>query len=259
MAPAAENGGRAAPRDSAPGLLDDADVDLSFAGPEPALPSAPWHARALDLASAYLPLAMMAGLAAATWWLLQSSPAPEAARDDRAQRHEPDYVMRRFVVERYTATGALKTRIAGATLRHYPDNDTLEVDDARIESIADSGLVTTATAKRALSNGDGSEVQLLGDARIVRPPVGREPETVFTGEFFHAFRNSEQVQSHLPVVVTQGGDVVRAQGGMHYDHLARTAELKGPTRATLAVRPAGGARPAAAPATTADARSGPAR
>lgn len=244
-------GAAAAPRppDSAPGLLDDADVDLSFAGPEPVLPSAPWHARWADLGSAYLPLALMAALAGATWWLVQSAPGPEARADDRRTRHEPDYIMQRFVVQRYAADGTLKTRITGATLRHYPDHDTLEVDDARIESIAANGVVTTATAKRALANGDGSEVQLLGDARIVRPATGREPETVFTGEFFHAFRNSEQVQSHLPVVMTQGQDVVHAQGGMHYDNLARTADLKGPTRATLTVRPA--RAPASAPASAA--------
>ncbi len=218
---------------SAPGLLDDADVDLSFAGPEPVVPTAPWYARWLDLGSAYLPLLLMASLAAATWWLVQATPTPDVHRDDRKTRHEPDYVMQRFVVNRYAADGSLKTRLTGVTLRHYPDNDTLEVDDARIESIAKDGVVTTATARRALANGDGSEVQLLGDARIVRPAVGKSPETVFTGEFFHAFRNTEVVQSHLPVVMTQGQDVVHAQGGMHYDHLARIADLKGPTRATL--------------------------
>jgi hypothetical protein len=32
--------------------LDDDPVDLSFAGPEPVVPTAPWHLRLFDLVSA---------------------------------------------------------------------------------------------------------------------------------------------------------------------------------------------------------------
>jgi len=53
----------------ASGLEEDDEVDLSFAGPEPVVPTAPWHLRLFDLVSAYLPLVMMAVLAAGTWWL----------------------------------------------------------------------------------------------------------------------------------------------------------------------------------------------
>ena len=92
--------------------------------------------------------------------------------------------------------------------------------------------MTLATARRALANGDGSEVQLLGDARVVRPANGKEEAVEFRGEFLHAFRNVEQVRSHLPVVVTQGTSVVRA-AGMEYDNLARSSSCKGRSSATL--------------------------
>ena len=54
------------------GLDDDDPVDLSFAGPEPVVPTAPWYLRLFDLASAYLPLLMMAVLAAGTWCGVQT-------------------------------------------------------------------------------------------------------------------------------------------------------------------------------------------
>src|SRR6185436_6947233 len=94
-------------------------------------------------------------------------------------RHEPDYVMTSSVVQRFAADGTLRTQIEGDTLRHYPDDDTLEIDSARIRSIADNGAVTLATARRALANGDGSEVQLIGDARVNRLPFGKEEEVEF--------------------------------------------------------------------------------
>ena len=42
--------------------------------------------------------------------------------------------MTRFVVQRFDPDGSLRTQIEGERLRHFPDNDTLEVDDARRSS-----------------------------------------------------------------------------------------------------------------------------
>ena len=212
-------------------LEDDDAVDLSFAGPQP-VAAAPWPMRLLDLVSAYLPLLLMALLASGTWWLVRNAPPEEAPAAVAPPRHEADYVMTRFVVQRFDATGTLRTQIEGERLRHFPDNDTLEVDDARIRAVGTDGLVTTATAKRALANGDGSELQLIGDAHVVRPGAGATEPIEFRSEFLQAFRNVERVRSHLPVVVTQGQSVVRA-GGMEYDNLARVVDLKGHTSATF--------------------------
>ena len=126
----------------------------------------------------------------------------------------------------------MRTQIEGDRLRHFPDDDTLEIDQARIRAIGSDGVVTVANARRALANGDGSEVQLLGDARVVRPAHGKEEQVEFQSEFLHAFRNVERLRSHLPVVVTQGRSVVHAEG-MEYDNLARVVDLKGRTSATF--------------------------
>ena len=215
----------------ASGDLDDDDVDLSFAGPEP-VASASWPARVLDVVSAYLPLLMMAVLALGTWWLVRNAPSVEQPREAVAPRHEPDYEMTNFIVQRFAKDGTLQTQIEGDRLRHFPDTDTLEIEHARLRAVGSDGVVTLASANRALANGDGSEVQLLGDARVVRPAHDNEEQIEFSGEFLHAFRNVERVRSHLPVVVTQGESVVHAEG-MEYDNLARVVELRGRSRATF--------------------------
>ena len=194
--------------------------------------TAPWPARLLDTLSAYLPVLLMAMLALGTWWLVKNTPLFEAGKPLAPLRHEPDYTMRQFLVQRFAADGALRVQIEGEVLRHFPDTDSIEVEQPRIRAFTPDGRVTVATAQRALSNGDGSEVQLLGDARVVRPAVGKEAEVEFRGEFLHAFRNIEQVRSHRPVVVTQGTSVVRAEG-MVYDNLARTVDLKGRSSASF--------------------------
>ena len=196
------------------------------------LPRAPWHWRLLDAASTYLPLMLMAALALGTWWLVKNTPLFEDERAQAPARHEPDYTMTQFVVQRFAPNGALRVQIEGDTLRHYPDTDTIEVDNPRIRAFGVDGRVTHASARRALSNRDGSEVQLSGGARVVREATDKYPAIEFRGEFLDCQQNTERVRSHLPVVVTQGRTEFRADA-MVYDNLAGVLDLKGHVRALL--------------------------
>ncbi len=201
-------------------------------------PSAPWQGRAawplraLEAASTYLPLLLMAFLALGTWWLVKNTPLSDGGRAAVPPRHEPDYTMTKFLVQRFGANGTMRVQIEGDVLRHYPDTDTFEIDHPRIRAIGDDGRVTVATAQHALSNRDGSEVQLSGAAHVVRAATATEAAIDFRGEFLHYFRYSERVRSHLPVVVTQGGSEIRADA-MAYDHLAGVLDLRGHVRAVL--------------------------
>lgn len=190
----------------------------------------PWHLRLVEGLTAYLPVLLMALLALGTWWLVKNTPLPEAERPLAPPRHEPDYTMNDFRVQRFAADGAMRVQIEGERMRHYPDTDTLEIDHPRIRAVGPDGRVTLASAHRALSNGDGSEVQLIGSAQVVREALGRQEAIEFRGEFLHAFLNTERVRSHLPVIVRRGATEVRADG-MDYDNLARVVDLKGRMRA----------------------------
>ncbi|MGY4831677.1 LPS export ABC transporter periplasmic protein LptC [Sphaerotilaceae bacterium SBD11-9] len=214
--------------------LDDPAV---LAPPVPAAShyvSQPWRWRVFEWVSSYLPLLLMALLALGTWWLVKSTPLAGEARVAAPPRHEPDYEMRNFAVQRFTPEGPLRAQIEGDAMRHYPDTDTVEIDNVRLRAVAPDGRVTRATARRAISNGAATEVQLLGGAEVVREGLGGDDETInFRSEFLHAFLDTERVRSHLPVTVTRGGTEVRAEGGMEYDHLARLIQFGGRMRASF--------------------------
>jgi lipopolysaccharide export system protein LptC len=208
------------------------DLALAPPVPQPERLRLPWTSRVIDTVSTYLPVLLMAVLALGTWWLVKNTPVLDTERQAAPPRHEPDYTMRQFTVQRFAAAGALRVQIEGDELRHYPDTDTLEIDNPRIRATGPDGRITRATAKRALSNGDGSEVQLSGGAHVVREASGDDETLDFRGEFLHAFLSTERVRSHLPVIVTQGATEIRADG-MNYDNLSRVVEFKGRVRAVL--------------------------
>ena len=210
-------------------------LPLTLAAPAAARPAAGlnWPRRVLDTASSYLPLMLMALLALGTWWLVKNTPLFETSRTAAPLTHEPDYTMSQFMVQRFGPDGAMRVQIEGDQMRHYPDTDTLEIDNPRIRAIGPDGRVSIATAKSALSNADGSEVQLSGGAHVTRLATAKDVAIEFRGEFLHAFLRTERVRSHLPVVVVQGATEIRAEG-MAYDNLAGVLDFKGRVHAVFA-------------------------
>ena len=179
--------------------------------------------------SLYLPIILMGMLALGTWWLVRNAPAPIAAATAPSNGHQPDYFMKVFSVKSFDATGRMQSEIKGDMGRHFPDTDTLEIDNVRMRSVSPQGVVTLATANRALSNADGSEVQLFGNAVVTRET---QPRLEFRGEFLHAFTQAERVRSDQPVVLTRGNDQFTADA-MEYDHLDQVLQLRGRVRGVL--------------------------
>jgi lipopolysaccharide export system protein LptC len=196
----------------------------------------------------YIPVLLMGLLALGTYWLVRNTPDALPAEGQRAVSSEPDYYMRKFGIKTFDEAGQLKSDVTGIEVRHYPDTDTLEIDKALIRSYSIEGRLTTSTGDRALTNGDGSEVQLIGNARVVRDASvdanGKQIQRLeFRGEFLHVFVNEERVKSHLPVVIRRGSDEFEGDT-FAYDNLDRVADLKGRVKGVLVPRnAAAGATP----------------
>jgi lipopolysaccharide export system protein LptC len=192
---------------------------------------------AWDRLSIYLPLLLMGVLALGTYWLVRSTPLFEPDAPEQAKRRDPDYLMERFSIKTFDGEGRLKSEVYGEQARHYPHTDTLEIDQVRIRSYNQRGFMTVATARRALANNDATEVQLMGNARVVREAtVDRSgtalPRVSFSGEFLHAFLNDERIKSHKPVELERGGDRITADS-LDYSNFDQVMEMRGRVRGTL--------------------------
>ncbi len=193
--------------------------------------------RGIDRLSIYLPLVLMGVLALGTYWLVRSTPLLETAPSEQPVRVDPDYRMERFSIKTFDNKGRLKSEVFGEEARHYPHTDTLEIDRVRIRSFNERGYLTVATAKRAITNNDATEVQLIGSAQVVREAtVDRNgavlPRISFSGEFLHAFLEDERITSHKPVELVRGGDRITAES-LDYRNFDQVMELRGRVRGTL--------------------------
>ena len=190
-----------------------------------------------DQLSTWLPALMMMLFALGTWRLVRSAPKFPTDGAAAVVSKEPDYFMNQFRVRDFDATGRLTSDLTGVEGHHFPATDTLEVKDPHMRSVDDDGRVTVATALRGVSNGDGSEIQLFGNAVIVREATKRPdgtavPRMEFRGEYLHAFVNEDRVSSDKPVELLRGAD--RFVGDQFdYDNRTGVAVLKGRERGVL--------------------------
>lgn len=196
--------------------------------------------RGWDRVSASLPVVLMAVLALATYLLARQTPGLGGPGASAPPGADPDYFLRGFSIKNFDAQGRLKTEVFGSYGRHFPDRDILEVDQPRIRSFNQRGEPTVATAKRALSNGDGSQVQLIGDAVVVReaqPAAGGalRPRLEIRSEFLHVFTETEQLRTDRPVEILRGSDRFTADR-MDFDNLDQLLQLQGRVRGQIAAR-----------------------
>jgi lipopolysaccharide export system protein LptC len=215
---------------------DDFDLipGLDRHAPTTPRPRAPWW----DRLSIYLPIMLMGLLALASYWLLRATPEAPDAQPDQAVTGDPDYYMRNFSVKSFDPSGKIRSEVVGAEARHYPDNDRVEIDEARIRNLAETGAVMTAVAQRVTTNADNTIFVLEGDAVVVREG-GRNakgdvlPRLEFRGDFLRVeLEPVERVSSHLPVEVLRNTDRITALT-LDYRGDERVADFQGRVRVQL--------------------------
>ena len=186
--------------------------------------------------SAWLPLVVMALLAAASWWLVKNTPLLGGPVVTAPLRHAPDYTMRNFELNRMGPDGRLRLRVEGQAMRHYPDTDTLEIDAAEVRAYGVDGKLIVATARRAISNGDGSQMQLMGDVLVhtydATTPEGGTARMTVRGDFLQAESQGQILRSHLPVQINTPGGEMHVQNFV-YDHLKGRLTFGGRATAQL--------------------------
>jgi lipopolysaccharide export system protein LptC len=216
--------------------LPDVPVSVGPASAAPLPPKVAWSERLRMGLGTYLPLLLMVALALGTWWLVKLAPQPTTEPRAAALRHEADYTLERFAMQRYDKTGRLVALLEGEKLRHFPDTRELEIDTVRVTFTAPDGRVTHITARQAVATDEGSVARLEGDARVESQGQQGEPPVVIEGQRLVANIHDQLVSTDQPVRVRQGGTEFSAEA-LTYDAVTQQLTLQGKVRAVLQTLP----------------------
>jgi len=154
----------------------------------------------------------MASVGALAWWLRQGEEAPAPSADDPERR--PDYTVDNFDVTTMDEFGAPHRHLAAAELRHYPDDETKELEAPRLTLYVETSPPWLVRSETAWISSDDNLIRMHGKVFIDRAAgVGMPPVQMKTHELL-VKRNENYARTDRPVRITRGeADWVTAENG----------------------------------------------
>jgi lipopolysaccharide export system protein LptC len=190
------------------------------------------------------PLILAGLLAAMTYWLDLAS-RPQSVTDGKS-RHDPDYIIENFEVQRFGPEGVHQHTLRAREMRHYPDDDSSDILAPDLTYHREPP--THVTARMAKMSSEGKHVELIDDVRITRGAVNDKPATVLTTARLDAWPDDEIASNKEPVTIVQGQSNVHGSS-MSANNKTATYVLEGPVHGIFprnAVAAPQGAAPAVA-------------
>lgn len=181
-------------------------------------------------AAALFPLALAGLLAGLSYWLERATTVEEQARRAKA-RHAPDFVVDKFHLQRFDASGALLQSLRAARMTHFPDNDSTEIVTPELTFHRPDAPIRV-TSKQALTTKDGKEVRLTGAVRVNRPKTRNREATLIETEALTIFPDEEKTVGNSPVTLIQGNSIVKGNAITYYSK-DRIAQLSGGVRGSF--------------------------
>ncbi|WP_047551625.1 LPS export ABC transporter periplasmic protein LptC [Methylotenera sp. G11] len=176
------------------------------------------------------PLALLMLLALLTFWINRSV-QPPAPRLDGSSRHDPDYIMSNFVTTQTDINGDLRYKLAAVEMRHFPDNDTTELQRPRYTQFAIGKPYTEVQGLRGFVSTDGEEIKLLDNVKVTRQAYAGKGEMTVETDYLNIRPNDELVTTDRPVVIRQAPKTVIYATGMIYEKKQHTVTLLHKVRA----------------------------
>ena len=184
--------------------------------------------RWLDRLVAWSPIALLAGLAALTWWLDAQVNIGNGGRDGNA-RHDPDLFAEGVRAVELDASGNPVQTLAATRARHDPDDGTVEFEAPRFVMTQPERPRFAVTADRARVSGDRENAYFEGNVKASRAgEIGGEDPAgpiTLTTEFLHVIPKLDRAQTDRAVTIEEPRGIIRGRG-FTFDNKAKTVDLK---------------------------------
>lgn len=169
-------------------------------------------------------VALAAGLALGSFWLLEVSRKAAEEAPPRAVRSAPDYYIDNFRFTRMSESGQPRYRISGAKLTHYPLDDSSEIKDPLLHRLDKDKPPMTIRANRARIEDDNSKIHMYGNVNVDRPATPMAKYFHLQSEYLLVLPDEDVVQTDRPVHLVLGESTLNGVG-MYADNATREFRL----------------------------------
>ena len=162
-------------------------------------------------------------LLAATYWLNQQV-QPLPVIPDSSKRHDPDFIVNKFVATTHNEQGKPRFVMAAKKMLHYQDNDSTYLEAPELTSFDSDHPPIHTYANNGMVSGKGEEIFLRDNVKIVRTASATQREITFTTTYLHVIPDRGLAETDQPVTMIDGRNIVQAVG-MKFDNKARIVKL----------------------------------
>lgn len=190
---------------------------------------------------AYVPILLMAGLAALTYWLDQVV-EPLAQPRDGSQRHDPDIVVENVSAMQMALSGSPRYAVVAKRMLHYPDDRTTVLELPQLTHYDKSSVPVTIRSDTGELSPDGKEAVFRGNVLVRKPASSEDPEMTLATSLLHVIPDQDLAHTDREVTLTRGDSTVRSVG-LEFDHATRNLRLLSRVRGTFQTPEKGQALP----------------
>lgn len=180
-----------------------------------------------DRIVAWSPALLLGALAAMTYWLDAQVRAPPP-KFDGSGRHDPDLFIENFKATSFDDQGRVQQALMAMAARHYPDDDSTELDGPEITFNDPGKPRLTVTADKASISGDRERVDFSGHVKGVRDAssdTARDGPTTISSEYLQVLPKEDKIVTDKAVTIADPRGIINATG-MEYDNKSKTIKLR---------------------------------
>lgn len=180
--------------------------------------------------SVAFPLALVALLAALTFWLERAANPEDPARK-ALMRHDPDSIGSQIDVRRFDVSGGLKQVLLADTMTHYPDDNSVWIVKPQLTYYR--GRKTTQLfANTAQVSHDDKQIFLSGNVRLINQPPEDRLATILKTDALTVFPDDDIAQGNSRASILHGDNIVSGDS-IHYDGKSNITILAGRVKGTF--------------------------
>ena len=148
------------------------------------------------------PIALLSILAIMTAWI-NHVVQPKKPKLDGSSRHDPDYIMSNFVTTQTDINGDLRYKLASVEMKHFPDDDSTNLERPRYTQFSANKPYTEVQALRGYVSSNGDQVQLVDNVKITRQAFANKGEMTIETNYLNILPNQDLARTDSPVVIRQ--------------------------------------------------------
>ncbi|MDO8351714.1 MAG: LPS export ABC transporter periplasmic protein LptC [Gallionella sp.] len=171
----------------------------------------------------WLPLLPLLALLAFVYWL-DSQVQQEGSVAVQNQRHTPDVIMDNFSATKMDQQGVPRFFLSAQQLRHYPDNDSTELELPRLTMLTAERPAVRMAGKRGLISSRGDEVIFRDDVNVVRAASAEQSALTLRTQYLRVLPDLDLANTDQAVTIVDANNTVHAIG-LEMDNKARILKL----------------------------------